>query len=364
MSKFRYFPKDKTDTLYGECSNEDVNTLGNELINTILSANMTPSMNENDQLAKSIANYVAKGNFYADTTTDYSHIILTAQGNFKAPNIYYDGMMVSFLPNGNNNANATINVNGLGEKSIRSSVTASSVSYGEIKQGKYTQLVYNSNLNSFIMLISDTTFNADTSLTNLTVVGNRKTFAAQNLENNIDFNTLVERGCYYIPNYIPGTATPATQVNGPDAGPGTLIVQNGDMNDTNYVQQEFTTVIGGAKIFRRTRTAGNWSAWYRMIINGGYNYSAGVSLPQNAVYTPQMDGIIIGIVSPEPNTDKSIGLFMGTTVNEANRLAGISRPHGTNGIYNNFAVPVYQGQSYYIDGANATKITFYPVLYY
>lgn len=363
MSKFRYFPKDETDTLYGECAAEDVNTLGNELINTILSANMTPSMNENDQLAKSIANYVAKGNFYVDTTTDYSHIILTAQGNFKVPNIYYDGMIVSFLPNGNNNANATINVNGLGEKSIRSSVTASGVSYGEIEQGKYTQLVYNGNLNSFIMLISDTTFNANTSLTNLTVVGDRKTFVAQNLENNIDFDTLVERGCYYIPNFIPGTTTKPTVVNGPNNEPGTLIVQNGDQNDTNYVQQEFTTVVGTAKIFRRTKTDGTWSNWYRMIINAGYNYRAGITLAQNIVYIPQMDGIIIGLVYPTPDTGKSIGLYWGDKSYDINRLAGISTAYGTNGFYNTFAVPVFKGEKYYIDGQNG-RVVFYPVIYY
>lgn len=119
MSKFSYFPKNKTKTGYGRCESEDINMLGNELINAINSANLTPSMNETDQLAKTISNYIAKGTFCKDITTDYTHINLQIQAPFKAPNAYYDGMIITFLPMNINLVNATVNVNGLGEKPIR-----------------------------------------------------------------------------------------------------------------------------------------------------------------------------------------------------------------------------------------------------
>lgn len=151
MSKFSYFPKDKTKTGYGRCEPEDINMLGNELINTINSANLTPSMNETDQLAKSISNYVAKGTFCKDITTDYAHINLQIQSPFKAPNTYYDGMIITFLPININLANATVNVNGLGEKPIREKIDKEGIAVGVIAQNQYIQLIYNKSLDSFII---------------------------------------------------------------------------------------------------------------------------------------------------------------------------------------------------------------------
>ncbi len=161
MSKFENFPKDESDTKFGECTAKDFNILGNELINTINSANLTPSMNEEDQMAKSIANYVAKGNFYDDVTTDYNHILLSTKNPFKAPNMYYDGMVVIFLSKGNNLTNATINVNGLGDKSIREKISQEGISNGYIKQNEYVQLIFNSALDSFIILKNDNNNNDD-----------------------------------------------------------------------------------------------------------------------------------------------------------------------------------------------------------
>ena len=151
MSKFSYFPKDKTKTGYGRCEPEDINMLGNELTNTINSANLTPSMNETDQLAKSISNYVAKGTFCKDITTDYAHINLQIQSPFKAPNTYYDGMIITFLPMNINLANATVNVNGLGEKPIREKIDKEGIAVGVIAQNQYIQLIYNKSLDSFII---------------------------------------------------------------------------------------------------------------------------------------------------------------------------------------------------------------------
>ena len=151
MSKFSYFPKDKTKTGYGRCEPEDINMLGNELINTINSANITPSLNETDQLAKSISNYVAKGTFCKDITTDYAHIKLQIQSPFKAPNTYYDGMIITFLPMNINLANATVNVNGLGEKPIREKIDKEGIAVGVIAQNQYIQLIYNKSLDSFII---------------------------------------------------------------------------------------------------------------------------------------------------------------------------------------------------------------------
>lgn len=151
MPKFRAFPKNESNTTYGECTAEDFNTLGYEIQNTIESANITTSLNENNQLSKAIANYVSIGALYDDITTDYSHINLSIKAPFAAPTQYFDGMVVSFLPQGNNLENATINVNGLGEIQIRAKLDEEGILANKIVLNEYIQLVYNSQINSFVI---------------------------------------------------------------------------------------------------------------------------------------------------------------------------------------------------------------------
>lgn len=151
MPKFKAFPKNESNTTYGECTAEDFNTLGYEIQNTIESANIATSLNENNQLSKAIANYISIGALYNDVTTDYSHINLSIKAPFVAPTQYFDGMVVSFLPQGNNLENATINVNGLGEVQIRAKLDEEGILADKIVLNEYIQLVYNSQINSFVI---------------------------------------------------------------------------------------------------------------------------------------------------------------------------------------------------------------------
>lgn len=251
MSKFENFPKDESETRFGECTPKDFNILGNELINTINSANLTPSMNEEDQMAKSIANYVAKGNFYDDVTTDYGHILLSVKTPFKAPNIYYDGMVVIFLSKGNNLLNATINVNGLGDKSIREKISQEGISDGYIKQNEYVQLIFNSTLDSFIILKNDNNNNDNPQEQDLKYISNylkkvpqtvecyigSSLAGLQNIKIKKNTNIYIKSGSTYEEKIIEHDYTASI------LGPGTFIIVYNKNKDNFYSYNQSSQVI-------------------------------------------------------------------------------------------------------------------------
>jgi hypothetical protein len=71
-----------------------------------------------NQLGKALAGYVANGEFYTDSGVANAYI-LTPEGGKQSPPAYTDGMRVRFVAaNNNTGIGATVNVAGLGVKSI------------------------------------------------------------------------------------------------------------------------------------------------------------------------------------------------------------------------------------------------------
>jgi len=72
------------------------------------------------QLAKAIAGYVANGTFYTDSGVADAYV-LTTIGLKKSPTAYTDGFTAVFRPGNANTGACTVNVAGLGVKSIKTS---------------------------------------------------------------------------------------------------------------------------------------------------------------------------------------------------------------------------------------------------
>lgn len=96
------------------------NELPSEIQNVIEATTylQTLSSGDLDQLGKGIAGYAASATFYTGTGTANAHIATKLSG-MQAPPNYGSGMVVRFRPSNVNTAAATINVDGLGVKTIK-----------------------------------------------------------------------------------------------------------------------------------------------------------------------------------------------------------------------------------------------------
>lgn len=74
-----------------------------------------------DQLGQSISEYVAVSSFYTSSSGPVNYIA-TPIGSFQAPQAYSIGMTVRIRPNQDNTGAATIDVNGLGQKDIKTEI--------------------------------------------------------------------------------------------------------------------------------------------------------------------------------------------------------------------------------------------------
>lgn len=98
-----------------------------------------------------VSQLVSRGSFFTDGGTANSYV-LTSTG--VSPSAYYDGMRVLFRPANGNNGSSSVNVSGLGVKTI------SNASTGFIKPGLLVELEYISATNDFRILNSETYWNA------------------------------------------------------------------------------------------------------------------------------------------------------------------------------------------------------------
>lgn len=94
------------------------NEVPGEIQNVIESLGITLSVGDLNQLGKAIAGYVANGDFYTDSGAANSYV-LTQIGNKKAATAYTDGFKVRFVAANDNTSASTVNVAGLGVKSIK-----------------------------------------------------------------------------------------------------------------------------------------------------------------------------------------------------------------------------------------------------
>jgi hypothetical protein len=88
-----------------------------ELENVITSTGITLSSGDLFQVAKSIANYAAHGDFYTDSGVADAYV-LSALGSKQAPAAYSDGMRARTIIGNTNTGPSTVNIGALGVKNV------------------------------------------------------------------------------------------------------------------------------------------------------------------------------------------------------------------------------------------------------
>lgn len=102
----------------GELTAPEWNQPATEIQNVIEALAITLSGSDLDQLGKAIAGYVANNNFYTDSGAANAYV-LTQIGSKQAITAYTDGAQFDFIADNDNAAgSSTVNVAGLGVKSI------------------------------------------------------------------------------------------------------------------------------------------------------------------------------------------------------------------------------------------------------
>ena len=123
------------------------NQVPGELQNVITGAGQTLDGNDVNQLGKAVAQYVATVDYYTDSGAANAYV-LSPIGSNHGPIAYTDGMRVRFLPANDNTGASTVNVNGLGVKSIKTHLGAT-LTNKHIRTGRLVELVYNSTADEF-----------------------------------------------------------------------------------------------------------------------------------------------------------------------------------------------------------------------
>lgn len=132
----KYDPKDNGDTVSGD----EYNNIVNPLANLITSSGQTIDTS-NTQVVKAVADYAAVGTFYSDggVVNAYS---LSAIGSRLAPDAYSEGMEIRFRAGNTNTGAATVNVAGLGVKSIKQGDGSTDLTAGDISTDFDTRARY------------------------------------------------------------------------------------------------------------------------------------------------------------------------------------------------------------------------------
>jgi hypothetical protein len=102
-----------------QCDDTWLDIHSQELKNAIETSGQTINDGDNFQLSKAMANYAAVSSFYIDSGAANAYV-LTPIGALKSPNAYYNGMEIKFRAvNAGTGIAATVNVDGLGPKSLK-----------------------------------------------------------------------------------------------------------------------------------------------------------------------------------------------------------------------------------------------------
>lgn len=112
-----------------------------------------------NKLAEIIPTYASNGSFYTVTSSSANAIVLapvifTDNTQNQTPNSYINGMNVWFLANANNTGSTTVNVNGLGVRTIYN-INNTVLKAKDIKSGYFVHLIYNSTNNRFYLVSAD-----------------------------------------------------------------------------------------------------------------------------------------------------------------------------------------------------------------
>lgn len=126
------------------------NQVASEIQAVIESIPLTLTPLDLQQLAKSIATYVANGNFYTDSGSANAYV-LTSIGSKLSPVEYGDGMEIRYLAGNSNTGASTINVAALGVKNLKD-MDGGDLADGRIIAGTYVRAIYDVNLDHFTVI--------------------------------------------------------------------------------------------------------------------------------------------------------------------------------------------------------------------
>lgn len=133
----------------------EFNSINSELQNIILSTAQTLSGADNNQISRSMGNYVAKGDFYTDSGVANAYV-LTIVDSFRAPTSYTNGFRARFKVGNNNTGAATVNVASLGVKTIKKNGGADDLESGDLVLGRIVELTYDLGNDCFILFATET----------------------------------------------------------------------------------------------------------------------------------------------------------------------------------------------------------------
>jgi len=116
--------------------------------NLITSTGQTLTAADLYQIAKAVSIYVAVGDFYGCTNTGNDYV-LTAISPLQAPIQYNDGFRCRFRISYTNTGASTINVNGLGIKTIVKEDGLTPLGPGDLPIGEHGELIYHADIDAF-----------------------------------------------------------------------------------------------------------------------------------------------------------------------------------------------------------------------
>jgi len=119
-----------------------------ELENFVKSTGISLSASDLYQLAKTVANMVAAGDFYVDSGSGNAYV-LAAPSPRQAPTHYVDGFKARFRISHTNTGAATVNVNGLGLKAIVKGDGVTPLGAGDLPINEHGEIIYHANHDNF-----------------------------------------------------------------------------------------------------------------------------------------------------------------------------------------------------------------------
>lgn len=127
----------------------EYNNLATGLKNLIENSGQTIDAT-NTQISKAAANYAAVSTYYTDSGSANAYV-LSSIGNFESPDAYYDGMEIRFRAGNANTGASTVNVNGLGIKTIKKSDNSTDPLAGDVSTDKDVFARYDSSSGFFVL---------------------------------------------------------------------------------------------------------------------------------------------------------------------------------------------------------------------
>lgn len=118
------------------------NSLADELKNVITSSGQALSGADVFQISKALANYVINGNYFTDSGVANAYV-LGVVGAKMSPTAYFDGFTALFKVGNTNTGISTVNVTGLGIKTIKKASGTSDLGSGDLVANMVVEIVYN-----------------------------------------------------------------------------------------------------------------------------------------------------------------------------------------------------------------------------